>query len=218
MARDVVGDPGTWETARALGKQLNFPVGPYEARVPTAEEMNAVLPYILDRATRHYEREYYCENAEVALAHLLGVNVPRQGFPRSDGFSRHNLDWNGFSRDGFDREGFNREGFNRNGYDRSGFDKDGYNRDGYDRDGFNRKGVDWYGKTREKLVAELVEGWSDEMAAAVAAHMIQQGVELVAPEPPKKAVKKAAKKAVAPKKAPPRKITRVANGKLVAVG
>jgi hypothetical protein len=175
------GDPGTWEAARELGKQLNFPVGPYEARVPTADEMNAVLPYLMDRAARHYEDKYYCENAEIALAHLLGINVPRQGFPRSDGFSRHNVDWAGFSREGYDRDGYDREGYDRYGFDRERYNKEGYNRDGFDRDGFNKKGRDWYGNTREEKVAAEVGGWSDEFAAAIVAHLAQAGVELMPP-------------------------------------
>lgn len=206
MARNVVGDPGTWEAARELGKQLNFPVGPYEPRVPTAEEMNAVLPYLLNRATRHYEDKYYCVNAEVALADLLGVNVPRQGFPRSDGYSRHGLDWNGFTKDGRDLDGYDREGYNRNGYDRRGYNRDGYNNYGYDHEGFNARGIDLNGSTREQVAAALVAGWSDDFAAAIAAHVAQ----LKAKEPvvveevaPKKAAKRAPAKAAPKKKAAP---------------
>lgn len=197
MARNDAGDPGTWETARELGKQLAFPVGPYKPRVPTADEMNAVLPYLMDRATRHYESAYYCTNAEVAFAHLLGVNVPRQGFPRSDGYSRHNLDWEGYDKNGYDADGRNREGYNRYGFNREGYNKEGYDQYGFDREGFNKKGLDQNGLTRDEGVAKQVAGWSEEYAAAIAAYVAQ----LQAQQPPAEAVVEE------PKKAPAKKVT-----------
>jgi hypothetical protein len=193
MARTVVGDPGTWEAARELGKQLTIPVGPYEPRIPTADEMNAVFLYLLDRATRHYEKQYYCDNAEVAFAHLFGMNVPRQGFPRSDGFSRHGFDWNGYNVAGFDANGYNREGFNKYGLDKEGYNKDGYNDYGYDREGFNIRGTDQNGRTREEYITDLVTGWSDDFAAAIAAHVAQLKANepVVKPTVAKKATKRA---------------------------
>jgi hypothetical protein len=170
--------------------------------------MNAVLPYILDRATRHYEREYYCQNAEVALAHLLGVNVPRQGFPRSDGFSRHNLDWDGYGKDGLDARGFNREGFNRDGLNKDGYNKDGFDRHGYNKDGFDKNGRDHQGHTAEEKVAALVSDWSDDFAAAIAEHVAKL-TQVEEAKPAKKApAKKAAtaKKGVPTKKAPAKKV------------
>lgn len=204
MARDAetMGDPSTWDVARELGKQLIIPVGPYEPRVPTADEMNAVLPYLLDRATTFYEPRYFCENAELALANLLGMNVPRQGFPKKDGFSRHGYDWEGFNRDGLDLDGYNRQGLDRRGFNKDGFDKDGYNYYGYDKDGFNKKGRDQDGHTREERIAAQVNGWSDEFAAAIAAQVAQLQAETPTGSAP---VKKATKRAPAAKKAAPRK-------------
>jgi hypothetical protein len=196
MARDVVGDPGTWEVARALGKQLIIPVGPYEPRVPTAEEMNAVLPYLINRATRHYEREYYCENAEVALAHLLGMNVPRQGFPRSDGYSRHNLDWEGYDKDGLDSAGRDREGFNRYGFNREGYNREGYDQYGYDKDGYDKDGRDRDGQTRDEALATLVGTWSPEFAAIIA-EQINARMPAEKKTPAKRAPRKAAAKKAA---------------------
>lgn len=222
------GNPGTWEAARELGKQLTFPVGPYEARVPTADEMNAVLPYIMDRMSRFVTDKYYCENAEVTLAHILGINVPRFGFPDSSGYNNnarnHNgygRDWEGFDRNGLDVNGRNREGRDRNGYDKDGLDKDGYNYYGRDKEGFDRKGRNQAGHTRDEAIQALVIGWSDDFAVAIAIAVAQLKaadetvtvVEAVV-TPAKKAAKAApakktattAKKGVPTKKAPPRKV------------
>lgn len=205
MARDaeVAGNPGTWETARELGKQLKFPVGPYEARVPTADEMNAVLPYFMDRMSRFVTDKYFCENAELTFAHILGINVPAFGFPDSSGYNhntRHTRgygrDWEGYDQHGYDQQGYNREGFDRNGCDKSGYNKDGYDRTGYDRDGFDKLGRDYNGRTREEHIQAIVNDWSDEFAAAIQAEVAKL-LPPVEPEPVKP-VKKAAKKA-APK-------------------
>lgn len=211
---NVEGDPGTWRTARELGKELSFPVGPYEARVPTAEEMNVVLPYIMDRMARFARDKYFCENAEITFAHILGINVPRFGFPDSSGFNpKTGRDWEGRDRDGLDTNGLNREGFNRYGYDRDGFNKDGYNQDGFDKEGFNKEGLDWYGNSREQKIINQVTGWSDDFAAVIAAHVLQLKaaepvVEPVVTETPKKAAARktaaTAKKGVPTKKAAPK--------------
>lgn len=212
MARD------TWDAARELGKSLQFPVGPYEARVPTPAEMNAVLPYIVDRAARFFADKYYCENAEVTLSHVLGINVPRQGFPTSDGYSRHGLDWGGYSKDGYDRDGYDRNGFSRYNLDREGYDRNGYDRNGYDRAGFNARGRDYNNRTREEGVKLLVEGWSDNFAAVMAAHLAALNAPVEEAAAPAKATKRAVKKAAAPakkaatpkkaaaKKVPPKKV------------
>lgn len=181
MARmaDVEGNPGTWEVARELGKQLNIPVGPYEARVPTAAEMNAVLPYIMDRVARFAADKYFCENAEITLAHVLGINTPREGFPDSTGFCyRTGRDYEGYDRNGRDRNGYDRDGYDGNGRDREGYNRDGYDREGYDREGYDQRGRDYDGRTREEAVAALVGGWSDDFAAVIAAHVakLQQPV------------------------------------------
>jgi hypothetical protein len=205
---EEMGDPRTWETARALGKQLNFPVGPYDPRVPTPDEMNAVLPYLLNRATTFYEPKYFCANAELALANLLGVTVPRQGFPKQDGFSRHGYDWEGFNRRGLDMNGYNREGYDSNGFNKEGYNKAGLDYYGFDKEGYNAKGVDRSGHTREEAVQVLVGKWSPEFAAAIAAHVAELQVQQPAgddvidtPEVPKKVAKKAAVKKAAPAKA-----------------
>jgi hypothetical protein len=193
MAEAVVGDPGTWEAARELGKQLIIPVGPYEARVPTPEEFNAVVPYIINRSMRFCALRGNCGEAELNLAHVLGINVPRQGFPLSDGYSRGGYDWEGFNRDGQGMDGFNR---------------DGYNYNGYDRNGFNKAGRDAYGQTREQKVAADVAKWSDAYASLVAVHVAQLYIPEPAVEAPKKVTKKAATKkdtAKTPKKAAARK-------------
>lgn len=219
---DVKGDPGTWEIARALGRELDFPVGPYEARVPTANEMNAVLPYIVDRFARFAAGKYFCENAEITLAHVLGITVPRQGFPDSSGYNpKTGLDWLGFNKDGFDQNGCDRTGFNRYGRDKDGFDREGYNQDGFDREGYNRKGTDWYGTSREAKVTAEVAGWTDMYAAAIAAHIATLNVE--APPPAKAPTKKAAtKKTATPKKAVLKKavpvVKKPAPKKLVTAG
>lgn len=224
MERDAetAGGPGTWETARELGKQLKFPVGPYEPRVPTADEMNAILPYLMDRISRFITDKYFCENAELTFAHALGINVPAYGFPDSSGYnhnSRHTRgygrDWEGYDEAGYNQQGFNREGLDRYGCDKEGYDKDGYDRSGYDRLGFNRDGRDYNGRTREEGIKQLVDGWSDEFAEAVFAEVAK--LNLPEPEPPKPA-KKAAKKAAAraadrphaTRKAPVKKATKKA--------
>lgn len=171
---ESMGDPGTWETARELAKHLVIPVGPYTPRVPTPEEFNAVLPYILNRATTFYEPQYFCERAELALAHLLGMNVPRQGFPKADGYSRHGYDWEGYSRRGYDRDGYDREGYDADGYNRDGYNRENFDRYGFDRDGFNRTGCDRSGQTREAAIEELVRSWSDHYAAVIEAELLKR--------------------------------------------
>jgi hypothetical protein len=193
MAEAVVGDPGTWEAARELGKQLIIPVGPYEARVPTPEELNTVFLYLMNRSMRFCAVRGNCGEAELNFAHVFGINVPRQGFPTSEGWSRSGHDWNGFDRNGWHYDGFNREG---------------YSRDGYDRTGFNKAGRDYCGQTREQKVAAEIAKWSDAYAALVAAHVAQLYTPEPAVEAPKKATKKAATKkdaAKTPKKAAARK-------------
>lgn len=193
MAEAVVGDPGTWEVARELGKQLNIPVGPYEARVPTPEELNAVFLYILNRSMRFCASRGNCGEAELNFAHVFGINVPRQGFPTSEGWSRSGYDWTGYDRNGWHFEGYDREG---------------YNRDGYDRTGFNKAGRNFYGQTREQQVTADVAKWSDAYAALVAAHVARVYTPEPAVETPKKTAKKAAAKkdaAKTPKKAAARK-------------
>jgi hypothetical protein len=207
---NVTGDPGTWETARELGKQLTFPVGPYEARVPTADEMNAVLPYFMDRMSRFVTDKYFCDNAELTFAHILGINVPRFGFPDSSGFNnngRHSngygRDWEGFDKNGLDHLGYNKEGRDQRGYDKEGFGEDGYNLYGRDREGFDKKGRDPDGRTRAEQVDTLIGTWSDDFAAAIAAHVAERlTTEPPAPTPAEKATKKAA----TAKKATPKKV------------
>lgn len=180
---DVTGDRNTWDAARELGKQLKIPVGPYEPRVPTADEMNAVLPYILDRMAKFAADKYYCENAELTMAHVLGINTPRQGFPTADGFNpRTGLDWEGYNRDGFDAGGFNRQGFNRRGFNREGRDAEGYNLYGYDQHGFDRNGRDDRGRTREEVAVEQVTQWSPQHLAAIRAKLIELGLDAPAPK------------------------------------
>ena len=150
---------GTWDAARELGKQLNFPVGPYDPRVPTADEMNAVLPYIINRMAQFAADKYFCENAELTMAHVLGINTPRNGFPTADGYNpRTGRDWEGYNREGWDENGYNREGYDHRGLDRHGFNKEGRNRNG---------------KTREEMAKQEIAGWSDEHIAAVRAQLIQ---------------------------------------------
>lgn len=174
---DVQGDRNTWDTARELGKKLNFPVGPYEARVPTADEMNAVLPYIMDRMARFAADKYFCENAEITFAHVLGINVPRQGFPDSSGYNyKSGLDWEGYTKDGYNREGYNREGYDYNGFDKAGYNKDGFDRRGFDREGYNSEGRDRNGRTREEGALDLINGWSKEHLAAIKAQLTEMGV------------------------------------------
>lgn len=174
---DVQGDRNTWEAARELGKQLKFPVGPYEARVPTADEMNAVLPYLMDRMARFAADKYFCENAEITFSHVLGINVPRQGFPDSSGYNyKSGLDWEGYNRDGYDREGYNREGLDYRGFDRNGYNKDGFDRRGYDKDGYNVEGRDHNGHTREEAAVALVNGWSKQHLAAMKSQLTEMGL------------------------------------------
>lgn len=197
---DVQGDRNTWETARELGKQLKFPVGPYEARVPTADEMNAVLPYLMDRMARFAADKYFCENAEITFAHVLGINVPRQGFPDSSGFNyKSGLDWEGYNRDGFDRNGYNREGFDYRGFNKEGYNKDGFDVRGFDRDGFNKDGRDRNGLTREEGAQKLVEDWSKEQLDAMRNQLASMGLFEAVSDSAKKAAEEI--KAAAPKKA-----------------
>jgi hypothetical protein len=199
------GDPRSWEKARELGKQLALPTGPYEARVPTADEMNAVLPYIMDRMARFAREKYFCENAEITFAHILGINAPRYGFPDSSGYnakSGRNIE--GFNRDGYDPNGFNKDGLDRYGFNRDGYDKNGYNRDGFDKYGFNAAGRDYYGNTREQLVTKEVTGWSDEFAAAIAAHLAQLEAAKEPPAEVMEAVAEAPTKKTA-RQTPPKK-------------
>jgi hypothetical protein len=177
--------------------------------------MNAVLPYLMDRMSRFIVDKYYCENAEIAFSHVLGINVPRFGFPDSSGYNNnarnptgYGRDWEGYDRRGYDINGFKRDGFNDRGFNKDGFNKDGYDRFGHDKDGFNKDGRDVNGHTREEHVATLVTGWSLEFAAAIAVHVAQRAaaepaVEPVAAKPVKKA---AAKKAAPVKKAPAKKV------------
>lgn len=214
---DVQGDRNTWDTARELGKQLKFPVGPYEARVPTADEMNAVLPYLMDRMARFAADKYFCENAEITFSHVLGINVPRQGFPDSSGYNyKSGLDWEGYNRDGYDREGYDRKGF-----DRRGFGKDGYNAEGRDRNGH----------TREEAALALINGWSKQQLAAMKSQLTEMGLLLQSVSDAAKdadasveatvtAVKKAARATrvkAAPKTAAPKKAAARRNAQNIAI-
>lgn len=202
-------DPDTWRVARDLAKHLVIPVGPYDPRVPTPEEFNAVLPYLINRAAKFYRERYFCENAELTLAHLLGMNVPSQGFPEADGYSRKGYDWAGYTRDGFDANGYNREGFDRKGFDKKGRNAEGFDRYGYDVDGFNKDGINMNGKTRKEHIELLVSKWSDEFSALVAAEAMKRFPDLAEaeaePQPePTKAKAQPRKATARPTRAAPR--------------
>lgn len=117
--------------------QVTLPTEAYTPEQPTAEQLQAVLPWLLDRAVRHGRGSRYCSAYEEAFAEVFAITRPDNGF----------LDSTGFSCDGRDAQGFDPQGRDRNGRDRNGYD-----RDGYDADGFNSKGKHYYGDDRPTSV------------------------------------------------------------------
>ena len=152
------------------------PDGKYEVTKPTTEQINAVLPWLVDAAVTTAKTSGYCAYFNDAFpkvfSKLLDKNDP--AFPRrfynADGFDCQGRDRDGFDKDGY-KNGYNRDGFDVTGFDQHGYNADGYNHRGYSREGFNRDGLDRYGRSREQVAADLVKGWSPEHVATVRAKL-----------------------------------------------
>lgn len=141
--------------------QVTLPTEAYTPVQPTPEQLQAILPWVLDRTVRHGRDSRYCTAYEQAFAEVFAITRPDNGF----------LDSAGFSCDGRDAQGFDPQGRDRNGRDR-----DGYDRDGYDADGFNRKGKHYYGDDR----ATVVKGAISKMSPAQRAEYVAQLAALAA--------------------------------------
>lgn len=128
--------------------------GSYTVVKPSAAELSAVKPYLIDKIVRWAQDEGHCETVEDALNTVFGAR-PANDWRDSDGFDCYGfdvngynaagLDENGYDKDGFDsggfgKDGYNKEGYNYQGFNAQGWDKEGYNNRGYNAEGVNRKG------------------------------------------------------------------------------
>jgi hypothetical protein len=136
--------------------QVTLPTEAYAPEPPTADQLQAILPWVLDRTVRHGRDSRYCAAYEVAFAEVFAITRPENGFIDSDGLSC----------DGRDAQGFDAQGRDRNGRDR-----DGYDRDGYDADGFNRKGKHFYGHDRTTMVKNALSKMGPAQRAEYAAQL-----------------------------------------------
>lgn len=156
--------------------QVTLPTEAYTPLQPTAEQLQAVLPWVLDRTVRHGRDSRYCSAYETAFAEIFGITRPENGF----------LDSAGLNCDGRDAQGFDAQGRDRRGYDRNGYD-----RDGYDCDGFNRRGKHIYGDDRTTVVKDAVSKMSPAHRAEYIAQLTALAAEADTAAPAKKTVRAA---------------------------
>ena len=168
-------------TKKLLAFMLNAPDGKYEAPKPTDEQLAAVLPWLMNE-TVTWSRTYgHCDTVHEAIANVVGIkNWDGEMFYAADGLDARGRDKDGYDKDGYDRRGYNKDGRDRNGFDVNGYNVEGYSRRGYNKDGFNKDGRDQYGQTRQEAIAKLVQGWSQEHLAAIAAKLGERQAAAVA--------------------------------------
>lgn len=115
---------------------------------PSAAELRAVKPYLVDKIIRwaHDHEDGVCDLVNDALATVFG-RTPAAGWRDSDGFDCAGYDINGYDKDGYDKDNYNEEGYEKwtkvhrvTGRTVDGYDRWGYGEDGFDRHGFNSKG------------------------------------------------------------------------------
>ena len=149
----------------------------YDATKPTAAELKAVRPYVVDRVIRWSQEggasngEPYCEIVEQALTHVFGRS-PAAGWRDSEGFDCEGFDINNRGRDGRDEEGYDLEDYDEDGIHREtrrtvdGFDRYGYDLFGFNKDGFDSRG--WHRNGVERMLASMTPEQKRDMKLALA--------------------------------------------------
>jgi hypothetical protein len=155
---------------------LEAPEGKYTAVKPTDEQLEAVLPFIIDKTVRWAQVNGHCSVVSAGLINLIedGRWDGAVTLFSADGRDCYGYDRAGFNTEGYDANGRDKDGYNLYGRNRDGYDKAGYDRNGYDKAGFNADGANRHGKTREQVAAELVKGWTPEYLALVAAKLAER--------------------------------------------
>lgn len=165
----------TQQTAAAFyAKDAESPT--YDAPRPTQEQLNAVLPWLVDKTITWAQKHRHCDTVSHALGTIIDPDGQwdRNSFYSAAGYDCYGMDRQGFNAEGYDKNGRDKDGRDSEGYDRYGFNADGFDYRGRDKDGFNAQGFDRNGKTRADAIAELVGGWSPAHLQAMAAKLAER--------------------------------------------
>ena len=127
----------------------------YNVVKPSAAELRAVKPYLVDKVIR-WARDHdgdICDLVNDVLTTVFG-RAPAAGWRDSEGFNCQGYDGNGFDDKGYDEGNYNKDGYEKwskvhrvtgrtvDGFDRWGYDEDGFDKDGFNNEGQHRDGID----------------------------------------------------------------------------